>query len=113
MAIAVILALAFVERPSSLSLSSDPRVRLSPWEPPCGLTEGIEMVCLAIFTLDLAVKVTTLGKTNPNQAEAVLLSESSVTLRPVLPPELSDWLGGVPEEQVAYWLHRGHLSICN
>ncbi|XP_046897753.1 two pore channel protein 2 [Hypomesus transpacificus] len=60
-AIAVILALAFVERPSSLSLSSDPRVRLSPWEPPCGLTEGIEMVCLAIFTLDLAVKSYLIG----------------------------------------------------
>ncbi|XP_054468206.1 two pore channel protein 2 [Anoplopoma fimbria] len=54
--IAVLLLLAFVERPSSLSISSDPRHHSSPWEPPCGLTESIEMVCLLIFSLDLAVK---------------------------------------------------------
>lgn len=56
--IAVLLLLAFVERPSSLSITSDPHYRLSPpWEPPCGLTESIEIVCLLIFSLDLAVKV--------------------------------------------------------
>lgn len=55
--IAVVLLLAFVERPSSLSVSSDPRHRSPSWEPPCGLTESIEMVCLVIFSLDLAVKV--------------------------------------------------------
>ncbi|XP_037344376.2 two pore channel protein 2 [Pungitius pungitius] len=54
--IAVVLLLAFVERPSSLSISSDPRHRSAPWEPPCGFTEGIEMVCLLVFCLDLAVK---------------------------------------------------------
>ncbi|KAJ0056669.1 hypothetical protein NL108_012043 [Boleophthalmus pectinirostris] len=54
--IAVVLLLAFVERPSSLSASSDPRHRLPPWQPPCGLTESIEMICLLIFTLDLAIK---------------------------------------------------------
>uniref|UniRef100_A0A668AHI9 Two pore channel protein 2 n=1 Tax=Myripristis murdjan TaxID=586833 RepID=A0A668AHI9_9TELE len=59
--IAVVLLLAFVERPSSLSVSSDPRRRAPPWEPPCGFTESIEMVCLAIFTLDLAVKSYLIG----------------------------------------------------
>lgn len=59
--IAAVLLLAFVEQPSSLSLSSDPRHRSPPWEPPCGLTEGIEMVCLLIFTLDLAVKSYLIG----------------------------------------------------
>lgn len=59
--IAVVLLLAFVERPSSLSLSSDPRHRLPPWEPPCGLTESIEMVCLLVFTLDLAIKSYLIG----------------------------------------------------
>ncbi|XP_030622297.1 two pore channel protein 2 [Chanos chanos] len=54
--IAVILALAFMERPSSLSRTSDLRVRIDRWEPPCGLTEAIEMVCLCIFTLDITVK---------------------------------------------------------
>ncbi|XP_068588098.1 two pore channel protein 2 [Cebidichthys violaceus] len=56
LAISVVLLLAFVERPSSLSISSDPRHRSPPWEPPCGFTESIEMFCLVIFSLDLAVK---------------------------------------------------------
>lgn len=55
--IAVVLLLAFVERPSSLSISSDPRYRSVAWEPPCGFTESIEMICLVLFSLDLAVKV--------------------------------------------------------
>uniref|UniRef100_A0A8D0ASV2 Two pore channel protein 2 n=1 Tax=Sander lucioperca TaxID=283035 RepID=A0A8D0ASV2_SANLU len=59
--IAVVLLLAFVERPSSLSASSDPRHRSPPWEPPCGFTESIEMVCLVIFSLDLAVKSYLIG----------------------------------------------------
>ncbi|XP_056464504.1 two pore channel protein 2 [Gadus chalcogrammus] len=61
LAIAVVLLLAFVEQPSSLSTSSDPRYRLPPWEPPCGLTEGIEALCLFVFTLDLAVKSYLIG----------------------------------------------------
>ncbi|KAM9409779.1 two pore channel protein 2 [Pholidichthys leucotaenia] len=59
--IAVVLLLAFVERPSSLSISSDPRRQSPAWEPPCGFTETIEMICLIIFTLDLAVKSYLIG----------------------------------------------------
>uniref|UniRef100_A0A672ZA64 Ion transport domain-containing protein n=1 Tax=Sphaeramia orbicularis TaxID=375764 RepID=A0A672ZA64_9TELE len=59
--IAVVLLLAFVERPSSLSMSSDPRRHSPSWEPPCGLTESIEAVCLLVFTLDLAVKSYLIG----------------------------------------------------
>ncbi|XP_017275020.1 two pore calcium channel protein 2 isoform X2 [Kryptolebias marmoratus] len=59
--IAVVLLLAFVERPSSLSISSDPRHRSVAWQPPCGLTESIEMICLLIFSLDLAVKSYLIG----------------------------------------------------
>lgn len=55
--IAVVLLLAFVERPSSLSLSSDPRLRSTHLIPPCGATESVELLCLIIFCLDLAVKV--------------------------------------------------------
>ncbi|XP_066504025.1 two pore channel protein 2 [Hoplias malabaricus] len=54
--IAVILALAFVEKPSSITYTSDPRFRPAPWEPPCGLTEAIEIVCLIIFITDVSVK---------------------------------------------------------
>ncbi|KAG7455724.1 two pore calcium channel protein 2 [Solea senegalensis] len=61
LSIAVLLLLAFVERPSSLSLSSDPRYRSPPWEPPCGLTESFELLCLVIFTLDLIVKSYLIG----------------------------------------------------
>uniref|UniRef100_A0A3Q3XCF6 Ion transport domain-containing protein n=1 Tax=Mola mola TaxID=94237 RepID=A0A3Q3XCF6_MOLML len=59
--IAVILSLAFVEHPSSLSVSSDPRRRSPHWDPPCGVTESIEIVCLMIFVLDLAVKSFLIG----------------------------------------------------
>ncbi|KAM7406619.1 hypothetical protein PAMP_000989 [Pampus punctatissimus] len=59
--IAVVLLLAFVERPSSLSVTSDPRHRSQAWEPPCGFTESFEMVCLIIFSLDLAVKSYLIG----------------------------------------------------
>ncbi|XP_030643851.1 two pore calcium channel protein 2-like [Chanos chanos] len=55
--ITVILALAFIEKPSSMSVTSDLRYKLSPWEAPCGLTESIELICLLIFTLDLTIKV--------------------------------------------------------
>ncbi|KAG7239515.1 hypothetical protein INR49_028842 [Caranx melampygus] len=30
--------------------------RSQTWEPPCGFTESIEMICLIIFSVDLAVK---------------------------------------------------------
>ncbi|XP_034064300.1 two pore calcium channel protein 2 [Gymnodraco acuticeps] len=59
--IAVLLLLAFVERPSSLSISSDPRFRSPAWQPPCGFTESFEIVCLLIFCLDLAVKSYLIG----------------------------------------------------
>ncbi|XP_067256205.1 two pore channel protein 2 [Chanodichthys erythropterus] len=59
--IAVVLALAFIERPSSLTYTSDIRFKPKPWEPPCGLTEGIEMVCLCIFILDITVKSYLMG----------------------------------------------------
>lgn len=57
--IALVLSLAFVERPSSLSTSSDPRQHSARWQPPCGLTESIELFCLLVFSLDLATKVNT------------------------------------------------------
>ncbi|XP_072516971.1 two pore channel protein 2 [Salminus brasiliensis] len=59
--ITVILALAFVEKPSSVTYTSDPRFRPASWEPPCGLTETIEMVCLFIFITDVAVKSYLIG----------------------------------------------------
>uniref|UniRef100_A0A4W5NWL0 Two pore channel protein 2 n=1 Tax=Hucho hucho TaxID=62062 RepID=A0A4W5NWL0_9TELE len=59
--IAVVLTLAFIERPSSFSYTSDPRFRPPPWEPPCGLTEGVEIVCLVIFAIDLATKSYLIG----------------------------------------------------
>ncbi|XP_063044687.1 two pore channel protein 2-like isoform X2 [Engraulis encrasicolus] len=59
--IAVILSLAFLEKPSSLSRSSDPRVKALPWEPPCGVTESIEMLCLCVFILDFSVKSYLIG----------------------------------------------------
>ncbi|KAJ8272337.1 hypothetical protein COCON_G00111960 [Conger conger] len=54
--IALILVLAFIERPSSLTASSDLRYKEPHWEPACGLTESIEMVCFLVFALDLTLK---------------------------------------------------------
>lgn len=53
----LILALAFVEFPSSLTRTADVRYRSQPWQPPCGLTEAIEALCMLIFLVDLSVKV--------------------------------------------------------
>ena len=59
------LILAFFEYPTSLSLSS---VDFSPnstlWyvgEPPCGVTESIEIVCLLVFLIDCMVQFRFLG----------------------------------------------------
>ncbi|XP_076971548.1 two pore channel protein 2 isoform X2 [Tamandua tetradactyla] len=52
----LILCLAFVETPSSLTSTSDVRYREDPWEPPCGLTESIELLCLLVFVADVTVK---------------------------------------------------------
>ncbi|MGH0128689.1 UNVERIFIED_CONTAM: hypothetical protein FKN15_043732 [Acipenser sinensis] len=57
----VILAVAFIEKPSSLTVTSDVRYRMAPWEPPCGLTESIEIVCFLIFVADVAVKSYLIG----------------------------------------------------
>ncbi|KAM9659056.1 two pore channel protein 2 isoform 2-T2 [Trichechus inunguis] len=52
----LILSLAFVETPSSLTSSSDVRFRRVAWEPPCGLTESVELLCLLVFVADVFVK---------------------------------------------------------
>lgn len=57
----LILALAFVETPSSLTRTADVRYRLAPWEPPCGLTEGVEALCLLVFAADVSVKSYLIG----------------------------------------------------
>ncbi|KAK2099979.1 hypothetical protein P7K49_021327 [Saguinus oedipus] len=53
----LILFLAFVETPSSLTRTADVRYRAAPWELPCGLTESVEVLCLLLFAADLSVKV--------------------------------------------------------
>ncbi|NWV31548.1 TPC2 protein, partial [Grantiella picta] len=59
--ITVILALAFIEEPSSLTVTSDVRYRLPAWNPPCGLTESIELLCFLVFVVDVAVKSYLIG----------------------------------------------------
>ncbi|XP_051477360.1 two pore channel protein 2 isoform X2 [Apus apus] len=54
--ITVILALAFIEKPSSLTITSDVRYRVPGWNPPCGLTESIELLCFLVFMADVSVK---------------------------------------------------------
>ncbi|XP_069760706.1 two pore channel protein 2 isoform X2 [Narcine bancroftii] len=57
----LILILAFFEKPSSLSVTSDLRYRHVLWEPPCGLTEGIEALCLLLFITDVIIKSYLIG----------------------------------------------------
>ncbi|XP_029813211.1 two pore calcium channel protein 2 [Suricata suricatta] len=52
----LILLLAFIETPSSLTSTADVRYRSAPWDPPCGLTEGVEALCLLVFVADVSVK---------------------------------------------------------
>ncbi|XP_022362455.1 two pore calcium channel protein 2 isoform X3 [Enhydra lutris kenyoni] len=52
----LILFLAFIESPSSLTSTADIRYRSAPWDPPCGLTEGVEVLCLLVFVADVSVK---------------------------------------------------------
>uniref|UniRef100_A0A8C2U552 Two pore segment channel 2 n=1 Tax=Coturnix japonica TaxID=93934 RepID=A0A8C2U552_COTJA len=59
--ITVILALAFIETPSSLTVTSDVRYRLPAWDPPCGLTESIELLCFLVFMIDVSVKSYLIG----------------------------------------------------
>ncbi|KAM5316756.1 two pore channel protein 2 isoform 2-T2 [Glossophaga mutica] len=52
----LILSLAFMETPSSFTSTSDVRYRSEPWNPPCGLTESVEGLCLLAFAADFSVK---------------------------------------------------------
>lgn len=105
----MVLLLAFVERPSSLSLSSDPRRRSTHLNPPCGATESVELVCLVVFALDLAVKVNGVLSGSPGSLTLTLtLVQTDALIRP---PELPDWLGRVPKEQVADRLPGGDLRL--
>lgn len=56
------LALAFVEVPSSLTISSDPRYRGVRPNPPCGATESVELICLFVFIADLIIKSYLVGR---------------------------------------------------
>ncbi|KAM8938887.1 two pore channel protein 2 isoform 3-T3 [Pelodytes ibericus] len=55
------LALAFLEKPSSLSATSDTRYRRAPWEPPCGATESVEFLTFLVFVADFSVKSYLIG----------------------------------------------------
>ena len=55
--IALLHLLAFVEYPSSLTWTSDIRYRGDPIALPCGVTEGLEMVCLLLLLLDVIIQV--------------------------------------------------------
>lgn len=57
MFIFVLHILAFFEYPSSLTLSSDIRFRGDGVSIPCGVTEGIELICLLFFVMDVIIKV--------------------------------------------------------
>ena len=58
------LVLAFFEYPTSMSVTSDFRFRDITWhlpQPVCGVTEGIEAICLLVFLGDCAIRLKLLG----------------------------------------------------
>ena len=58
------LILAFFEYPTSMSITSDHRFRNFAWhlpQPACGVTEGIEIICLLVFLVDCIAKFHLLG----------------------------------------------------
>ncbi|XP_071826993.1 two pore channel protein 2-like isoform X2 [Apostichopus japonicus] len=61
-AITVIHLLAFFERPSSLTWSSDPYYRGVPTEVPCWLIASLEFLCLAVFVVDVLLKIYLIGR---------------------------------------------------
>ncbi|XP_052050273.1 two pore channel protein 2 [Apodemus sylvaticus] len=63
----LILVLAFAEVPSSFTRTADVRYRSQPWQPPCGLTETIEALCLLVFLVDLSVKGYLVGQAQLQQ----------------------------------------------
>lgn len=60
--ITILLSLAFLETPSSLTLSSDPRKREKRYKFPCGVLEAIELLCLLVLTADVLFKFKMVGK---------------------------------------------------
>ena len=58
------MMMAFVEYPTSLTLSSDIHYRNLTWRMPelnCGITESVELICLMCFLLDCSFKLFLLG----------------------------------------------------
>ncbi|OXB56915.1 hypothetical protein ASZ78_010644 [Callipepla squamata] len=78
--ITIILALAFIETPSSLTVTSDVRYRLPAWDPPCGLTEGIELLCFLVFMIDVSVKNSSMMKKTLKSINSTLPEMASVVL---------------------------------
>ena len=57
----VIHMLAFIEKPSSLTVTADLRTKGDSIELPCGVTETIELLCLIVFIADFIAKVSLSG----------------------------------------------------
>ncbi|KAM6158104.1 two pore channel protein 2 [Rhynchocyon petersi] len=82
----LILCLAFVETPSSLTMSSDVRYRTQAWEPPCGLTESVELLCLLVFVTDVSMKSYLVGFSQYRRSPWLL------SYMVVLLVSLTDWI---------------------
>ncbi|OWF42763.1 two pore calcium channel protein 2-like isoform X2 [Mizuhopecten yessoensis] len=84
--ICVLHLLAFFEFPSSLTWTSDIRYRGDRITLPCGVTEGIELVCLLLLTVDVCIKIHLVGKVE------VLKKKWLVAALVVLTFSLIDWM---------------------
>ena len=77
------LMLAFIEYPTSLSISSDPTIRKNvPYlnNAPCGVTESLEFICLVLFAVDCAAKYYLLGWRRFLQSKWLILYVAMILL---------------------------------
>ncbi|XP_014675897.1 PREDICTED: two pore calcium channel protein 2-like [Priapulus caudatus] len=80
MAICIIHLLAFFEFPSSLSVSSDIRYNQSRLNPPCGVTEAIEIICLLLFAADILIKGYLIGTKQVKRNKWLLVYSAVVAI---------------------------------
>ncbi|XP_069134702.1 two pore channel protein 2-like isoform X2 [Argopecten irradians] len=84
--ISVLHLLAFIEFPSSLTWTSDIRFRGDRITLPCGITEGIELLCLLLLLTDVCFKIYLIGKVE------VLKKKWLIAAVLVLAFSLIDWM---------------------
>ena len=87
-----LLILAFAENPSSLTISSDPRVVKERLVTPCGATESVELLCLIILSCDWVFKLLIVGRSQAKRSNWLIAYGLVLTI------SYLDWLVSISYE---------------